>query len=329
VLFEYDLGTMTYNKLFDFSTIDGITPKGSLLQLANGKIYGMTVLGGVNNNGVLFEYDPATNVYTKKVDFDNVVTGNYPLGNLVLATNSALYGLTSSGGINNDGVLFEYNPITDIYTKKVDFDETTMGKSPNGSLLLAGNNAFYGMTSLGGANNRGVLFEYEPITNTYTKKLDFDGANNGAKPKGSLIQASSGLLYGTTPEGGSNNDGVLFEYNFLTDTYVKKLNLDKTTTGPYTRLMEVNSLPLGINTVSVEKNVRVYPNPTTGRMTIDFGKKYGTTQIKITNITGQLIRKYTVSNQQLLELELEAIAGIYIIEVRSEEGMFVELIIKN
>lgn len=329
VLFEYDLGTMTYNKLFDFSTIDGITPKGSLLQLANGKMYGMTVFGGINNNGVLFEYDPATNVYTKKVDFDNVVTGNYPLGNLVLAANNALYGLTSSGGINNDGVLFEYNPITDVYTKKIDFNETITGELPNGSLLLAGNNAFYGMTSLGGANNRGVLFEYEPITNTYTKKIDFDGANNGAKPKGSLIQASSGLLYGTTPEGGSNNDGVLFEYNFLTDTYVKKLDLDRTITGPYTRLMEVNSLPLRINTVSVEKSLRVYPNPTTGRMTIDFGKKYATTQVKITNIIGQLIWKDTVSNQQLLELQLEAIAGIYIIEVHSEEGIFVERIIKN
>jgi hypothetical protein len=93
--------------------------------------------------------------------------------------------------------------------------------------------------------------------------------------------------------------------------------------------MEVNSLPLRINNISVEKSLRVYPNPTTGRMTIDFGKKYATTQVKITNIIGQLIWKDTVSNQQLLELQLEAIAGIYIIEVHSEEGIFVERIIKN
>jgi hypothetical protein len=54
-----------------------------------------------------------------------------------------------------------------------------------------------------------------------------------------------------------------------------------------------------------------------------------TTQVKITNITGQLIRMYKVSNQQLLEFQLEGISGIYIIEVRSEEGLFVERIIKN
>ena len=30
----------------------------------NGKMYGMTIFGGINNNGVLFEYDPATNVNT-------------------------------------------------------------------------------------------------------------------------------------------------------------------------------------------------------------------------------------------------------------------------
>ena len=35
----------------------------------NGKLYSTTLYGGVNNTGVIYEYVPATNTYTKKHDF--------------------------------------------------------------------------------------------------------------------------------------------------------------------------------------------------------------------------------------------------------------------
>jgi len=244
VLFEYDPATNIYTKKLDFNgTVLGGYPHGSLIEAGNGKLYGMTSQGGVNNDGVLFEYDPATSTYTKKFDFDGATTGSKPYGSLIEAGNGKLYGMTYEGGIRDRGVLFEYNPATDTYTKKLDFDNSATGRRPDGSLIEAGNGKLYGMTTFGGVNNDGVLFEYNPVTDTYTKKFDFDGSATGARPYGSLLEAGNGKLYGMTAGGGANNDGVLFEYDPIADIYTKKLDFDGTDKGknPTGFLIEVNN----------------------------------------------------------------------------------------
>lgn len=235
VLFEYDLATSAYIKKLDFIGANGEYPGASLTKANNNKLYGMTAYGGANNAGVLFEYDPATSTYTKKLDFDNPnisTLGGAPLGSLTLAGNGKLYGMTNYGGPNGYGVLFEYDPATSTYTNKFNFNNTT-GSYPYGSLNLASNGKMYGMTNQGGANSFGVLFEYDPATSTYTKKLDFNNTTNGAGPKGNLTQAGNGKMYGMTNYGGASGTGVLFEYDPATSTYTKKLDFINNTTGFY------------------------------------------------------------------------------------------------
>jgi uncharacterized repeat protein (TIGR03803 family) len=244
VLFEYNPTTSTYTKKIDFDDVtNGRLPRGALIQAANGKLYGMTQAGGSNGYGVLFEYDPVTSMYSKKFDFDGATSGGYPYGSLMQAANGKLYGMTYFGGANNIGVLFEYNLTTSVYTKKIDFAGVTNGSNPYGFLTQASNGKLYGMTNLGGVNNLGVLFEYDPATSTYLKKLDFNGAVNGSYPLGSLIQASNGKLYGMASEGGANNLGVLFEYNPATSTYLKKIDFSGLISGsiPKGSLMQSSS----------------------------------------------------------------------------------------
>ncbi|HOY31118.1 MAG TPA: T9SS type A sorting domain-containing protein [Bacteroidales bacterium] len=223
VLFEYDPATGTCTKKIDFlGTSNGRSPLGSLMQVTNGTIYGMTTQGGASNCGVLFEYNPATNTCTKKIELNVFLDGAYPYGPLMSASNGMLYGMACSGGINNAGVLFEYNPVTSTYTKKIDFAGTSNGRYPYGRLVQANNGMLYGMTNQGGSNDWGVLFEYNPVTNILTKKLDFTGTSNGKRPMGSMMKASNGKLYGTTTYGGTNDFGVLFEYDPSTNTFTKK-----------------------------------------------------------------------------------------------------------
>jgi uncharacterized repeat protein (TIGR03803 family) len=249
-IFEYDPATNTYTRILDFAgTTNGSYPYGSLIQASNGKLYGMTYMGGTSDFGVLFEYDLTTSTYTKKVDFIGT-NGKYPFGcSLVQANNGKLYGMTTYGGTSSLGVLFEFDPSTSVYTKKIDFTGTANGSNPRGSLVKTASGKLYGMTSQGGTNSIGVIFVYNPTTSSYTRLLNFAGTSNGSTPYGSLIQASSGKLYGMTSLGGSNSLGILFEFDTTTNTLSKKLDFAATANGsnPYGSLMQsANSKLYGV-----------------------------------------------------------------------------------
>jgi len=212
VLFEYTPSNNILTVVFNFADAVGTDPYGSLIQASNGKLYGMTLRGGTNNKGVLFEFDPATNTYTKKVDFD-ITNGASPYGSLTEASNGKLYGMTSSGGTNNEGVLFEYDIATNILTKKLDFDDVDKGKTPKGSLMQASNGKLYGMTYDGGINDMGVMFEYDIDSDTYTKTLDYDGTNGKYPMYGHLIELADTPPTNTTVQNVTLSNGESECYN--------------------------------------------------------------------------------------------------------------------
>jgi uncharacterized repeat protein (TIGR03803 family) len=215
--------------------------QGNHLTLAsNGKFYGLLTNGGGHGLGVLFEYDPGNSTYTKKIDFDSV-KGAGPNGNgLFAGTSGKLYGMTSAGGDNNDGVIFEYDPQTNTLVKKFSFSSAISGSYPTGDVVQASNGKLYGVTPYGGSNGGGVLFEYDPATNTYSKKQDFTGVN-GLSPRGSLLLASNGKLYGMTTGGGVSGAGVLFEYDATTNAFTLKYSFGASGNLPVGSLIEGSS----------------------------------------------------------------------------------------
>jgi uncharacterized repeat protein (TIGR03803 family) len=247
VLFEYDPaggggGSCSSKHHFDIAT--GGIPYGSLIE-SGGKFYGMTKHGGSNQEGVLFEYDPAAGgggAYTVKHHF-TYSTGGEPLNSLI-ASDGKFYGMTQSGGSNNYGVLFEYDPAGSgggAYTVKHHFVKTK-GWYPGENLIVSGGK-FYGMTSYGGSNDGGVIFEYDPAISgpdAYTVKHHFADAS-GSTPSGSLIE-SGGKFYGMTTFYGDHYVGVLFEYDPIGiggGTYTVKHHFDDPTGSlPYGSLVE-------------------------------------------------------------------------------------------
>ncbi len=75
------------------------------MQASNGKLYGMTQVGGSSGAGVIFSFDPSSSTYKKLKDFDNT-NGGYPTGNLMQASDGKLYGMTHRGGSSDVGVIF-------------------------------------------------------------------------------------------------------------------------------------------------------------------------------------------------------------------------------
>ncbi len=197
------------------------------------------------SNGYLFSTDSSGQNFQVQYNFPVTTFGASP-GNLeMIPYNGKLYGTTITGGQNNFGTIFEYDPVTDVYTKKFDFgpNASLTGGGPKGSLLLY-NNKFYGLGADYGASGAGVIFEWDPATNIYTKKYDFAGAG-GANPQNSL-RLMNGKMYGTTAGGGTSGLGVVFEWDPATNIY--------------TKLVDLNGVGAGTNGWSFYNNVTPYNN---------------------------------------------------------------------
>ena len=91
-------------------------------------------------------------------------------------------------GLSGLGLLYEWDPATNIHTVKFDFDGENTGKNPESRLCSFGGK-LYGMLANGGINDKGLLFELDPINNVFSKKLDFDGINAGYSSEGNKIIA--------------------------------------------------------------------------------------------------------------------------------------------
>ena len=232
-IFEYDTTTESLTTKHSFNAYSlGENPTGSLLAASNGRFYGLTYLGGKYNAGTLFEYHPFTESFKKLHDFNGTPTGANPYGSLIEADDGMFYGMTKWGGVDGQGVLFEFDPATGILINEYDFGWAAEGKGgrPIGRLIQASNGKLYGMTSYGGINfNRGTLFEYDISTNTFTKKHDF--YQDGRAPEGSLIETQPGILYGLTKAGGTNDHGTLFEYVISSDSLTVKHHFSNNTDG--------------------------------------------------------------------------------------------------
>lgn len=224
-IFRTDTNGLNYSLIdtFDMKK-DGTNPLPQELVEVNGKLYGVTEAGGNNGKGVLFEYNPSTNAYVIKHHFKDS-TGEYPDCFLLLGSNGKLYGTTSQGGSNDRGALFEYDLTTEILTRKINFGNST-GLYPQGKMVEGTAGKIYGTCSYGGSNNNGVIFEYTISTNTIVVKDDFNHALNGSNPKNGLMKANNGKLYGMCNDGGANNYGTLFEFDFVADSIKTKFHFD-------------------------------------------------------------------------------------------------------
>ncbi len=231
-LFEFNITDHNCTKVFDFNGMEkGSEPHSILVKALNGKFYGTTCLGGINNEGVLYEWDHLTHCLTKKLDFNEIQYGKYPGSSMMLADNGKLYGVCSMGGIDNSGVLYEFNPVNGVFIKKHDFNGSDNGRFPSGPLVQGDNGKLYGMTLNGGANDEGILYEFDLISNSFSKIHDFTRAINGAHPSSLLVKAEDGRLFGMTMCGGLFDHGVIFEFDPLVNSITKKFDCHDSVNG--------------------------------------------------------------------------------------------------
>jgi len=210
-------GTLTTLHSFCSQTncADGDNPNAGLVQATDGSLYGTTLGGGgVNDSGTVFKITPngtLTTLHSFCSQGGSCNDGAYPAAVLVQGTDGHFYGTTAQGGSVGLGSVFKITARGKLTTLH-SFNGSD-GDFPATALVQATNGNFYGTTGGGGATSYGTVFKMTPpgtLTTLYSFCVQTH-CTDGANPNAGLAQATNGNFYGTTYDGGANNDGTVFK----------------------------------------------------------------------------------------------------------------------
>jgi len=222
----------TFTSLASFDKTDGEAPwYSSVVQGADGNLYGMTPFGGSSVSsfcsgcGTVYKITPSgelTTIYSF-CSQNNCTDGWEPFHGLTLGTDGNFYGTTQKGGANcivsigGCGTIFKVTPggsLTTLYNF-CEQAQCTDGSTPQAGLVQGTDGNFYGTTWEGGAGGVGTVFKITPA-GQFTTLHSFclqAGCVDGSQPVAGLVQGNDGYLYGTTSSGGRHTRGTIFRVN--------------------------------------------------------------------------------------------------------------------
>lgn len=212
-------GTLTTVYSFHAAGGDGYNPNTGVTLDTKGNIYGSAPVGGLYNDGTLYEIS-ASGVFSTLYSFTGGADGWVPRSPLVYKSGS-LYGTTQSGGAGctwGCGVVFKYtlakgkNPgkQTILYT----FSGVPDGQSPMyGALVFDKLGNIYGTTAGGGSfnggTNLGTVYKLAK-DGTETILCNFD-VTDGYQPEGNIALDTKGNIYTTASYGGQYTFGTVIK----------------------------------------------------------------------------------------------------------------------
>ncbi|RXK62466.1 T9SS type A sorting domain-containing protein [Lacibacter luteus] len=95
-------------------------------------------------------------------------------------------------------------------------------------------------------------------------------------------------------------------------------------------ILKFTQTTTGIIEANFDSKINILPNPTYGNLQINLGKRYNDVSVRINNLNGQTIATKKYGSTNLLELNIDAPAGLYIVEVVAEKKYKARIkIIKN
>jgi uncharacterized repeat protein (TIGR03803 family) len=228
-----------------FQGLDGSLSQGGLA-LGGNRIYGTTLSGGDNNEGVVFAMGTDGSDFIVLHSFSDASNfsrtnsdGAAPLAGLLLSGNT-LFGTTCAGGAGGCGTVFSVQTDGSNFTDLQDFyDYSFIDPNPpsftEATLVISGS-TLYGTTRVGGDDDNGCVFAIQTNGTDYTvlhSFAAFDSYGSMMNAEGALPEAgvtiAGNLLFGTASYGGTNGWGTVF---MLKTDGSGFLNLHNFTLGP-------------------------------------------------------------------------------------------------
>ncbi len=209
---------------------DGRSPQDVNVNAA-GDVVGTTLSGGKYDLGVAFKVDSTkTETVLRNYCSDDqyyCYDGKYGTGPLLPDPAGNLWGETQYGGNGNQGVVFELQLLSGgkyKYVKRYDFcqvGDCLDGALPTFGLTSDGNGNLFGITQIAGLYDNsegGTIFEMKGGTH-FRSLYSFcaqNGCTDGHYPRGGVALDSQGNIYGTTADGGNQDQygygrGVIYK----------------------------------------------------------------------------------------------------------------------
>ena len=129
---------------------------------------------------------------------------------------------------------------------------------------------------------------------------------------------------------------VKLQQNFDVILGATSQSFTPTSIGDYAREININccidtSVCQTINSVSIIENnktrpIEIYPNPSSGELTIELDNYYDDVEVTLNSISGQLISKQLYKNTRNISFEINQRSGLFIIETKIESNFNSSLI---
>jgi len=182
-----------------------------------GNLYGTTIEGGSNGQGVVYELSPSAGGWTQNVIYNlNAGTSGYfPYSGVIFDRAGNLYGTTSMGGAYNYGAVYQLTPSPAGWTEKTiySFQDQGDGSVPIGGLIIDPSGNLYGTTA---AVPGATVFELTPSSGEWTFSVLYSFSANPNQgpddgPNDGLLMDAAGNLYGTAYGEGAYSQGSVFK----------------------------------------------------------------------------------------------------------------------
>lgn len=307
-----------YQLLHDFTGVNsGAQPRGIPLIASNGKLYGITLIGGATGEGTLYSMDLTGTNFTTLREFVSGTDGGFPVSSMIQASDGRLYGSNAFGGPSSGGTIYSTNLDGSNFTLVNSFAFNTDGQSLNGILDLNGNFVLPVelISFTAEKKGTGVLLSWKTAQELNSDHFDIERSTGGnnfitigkVKSAGNTTAVTSYSFTDQNPSNGIN----LYR--------LKQVDMDEKF--EYSKTIAVDCSNVG--------SIVISPNPVLDKLVLRLPPNHHFTSLRILDVSGKPVFQKTIlstiSTQQFDIAHLPK--GWYVLQLlgdKEEKQVFVK-----
>jgi len=299
-----------YQVLHDFTGANsGAQPRGIPYLASNGKLYGVTIVGGSTGEGTLYSMDLTGTNFTTLREFVSGTDGGFPISSMIQGSNGFLYGANAFGGVDQGGTVYRANLDGSGFTVVKSFNYATEGQSLNGILDLNGNFVLPVelISFTAEKKGTGVLLNWKTAQEQNSDHFEIERSTGG----------NNFITIGKVKAAG--NTTALTSYSFTDQHTFNGINLyrlkqvDMDEKFDYSKTIPVDC--------SVAGSIVISPNPVTDKLFLRLPANNHFTSLRILDVSGKpVFQKAILSSSSSQQFDVSHLPkGWYVLQLQGDK----------